>query len=147
MEFCPAGLVEVMERGSWPGAGPTPGRGGDRHQVRLHLRRRSAGDHRGGRLARLPPLRVPGVVAAAGHRPDRPVQLHLGELPAWQAQEVAGTLEELVTEGLIRCYGWSTEDPRRAAAFASGVHCAAIQHPLNVLADAPAMLAACDTSQ
>jgi aryl-alcohol dehydrogenase-like predicted oxidoreductase len=72
-------------------------------------------------------------------------QLHLGELPAWQAQEVAGTLEELVTEGLIRCYGWSTEDPRRAAAFAGGVHCAAIQHPLNVLADAPAMLAACDT--
>jgi aryl-alcohol dehydrogenase-like predicted oxidoreductase len=74
-------------------------------------------------------------------------QLHLGELPASQAQEVAGTLEELVAEGLIRCYGWSTEDPRRAAAFAGGAHCAAIQHPLNVLADAPAMLAACDTSQ
>ena len=52
-----------------------------------------------------------------------------------------------MTEGLIRRYGWSTEDPRHAAAFASGVHCAAIQHPLNVLADAPAMLAACDTSQ
>ena len=71
-------------------------------------------------------------------------QLHLGELPAGQAQEVAATLEELVADGLIRSYGWSTEDPQRAAAFAGGAHCAAIQHPLNVLADAPDMLAACD---
>src|SRR5262249_2984644 len=44
-------------------------------------------------------------------------QLHLGELPAAQAQEVAGTLEELVADGLIRAYGWSTDDPQRAAAF------------------------------
>jgi aryl-alcohol dehydrogenase-like predicted oxidoreductase len=71
-------------------------------------------------------------------------QLHLGELPAAQAQEVAGTLEELVADGLIRGYGWSTEDPQRVAAFAGAAHCAAVQHPLNVLADAPAMLAACD---
>ena len=71
-------------------------------------------------------------------------QLHLGELPAAQVQEVAGTLEELVADGLIRSYGWSTEDPQRVAAFADGTHCAAIQHPLNVLADAPGMLAACD---
>jgi aryl-alcohol dehydrogenase-like predicted oxidoreductase len=71
-------------------------------------------------------------------------QLHLGELPATQAQEVAGTLEELVADGLIRGYGWSTEDPQRAAVFAGGVRYAAVQHPMNVLADAPAMLAACD---
>src|SRR5215468_3088152 len=71
-------------------------------------------------------------------------QLHLGELPAAQAQEVAGALEELVADGLIRSYGWSTEDPQRVAAFAGGAHYAAVQHPLNVLADAPAMLAACD---
>ena len=71
-------------------------------------------------------------------------QLHLGELPAAQAQEVAGTLEELVADGLIRAYGWSTDDPQRAAAFAGGAHYAAVQHPMNVLADAPAMLAACD---
>ena len=30
------------------------------------------------------------------------------------------------------------------AAFAGAAHCAAVQHPLNVLNDAPAMLAACD---
>jgi aryl-alcohol dehydrogenase-like predicted oxidoreductase len=71
-------------------------------------------------------------------------QLHMGDLPADQAPEVVGTLEELVAEGLIRAYGWSTGDPQRAAAFAGGVHCAAIQHPLNVLADAPAILAVCD---
>ena len=70
-------------------------------------------------------------------------QLHLGDLPAAQAQEVAGTLEELVADGLIRSYGWSTDDPARAAAFAGGAHCAAIQHELNVLADAPEMLDAC----
>jgi aryl-alcohol dehydrogenase-like predicted oxidoreductase len=72
-------------------------------------------------------------------------QLHIGDLPAAQAQEVVGTLDGLVADGLIRSYGWSTDDPQRAAVFAGGAHCAAIQHDLNVLADAPAMLAACDT--
>jgi aryl-alcohol dehydrogenase-like predicted oxidoreductase len=70
-------------------------------------------------------------------------QLHIGDLPASQAHEVAGTLEDLVTKGLIRAYGWSTDDTQQAAAFAGGAHCAAVQHELNVLADAPAMLAVC----
>ena len=65
-------------------------------------------------------------------------------LPVAQADEVVGTLEELVADGLIRAYGWSTDDPERAAAFARGAHCAAVQHELNVLADDPAMLAVCD---
>jgi aryl-alcohol dehydrogenase-like predicted oxidoreductase len=52
-------------------------------------------------------------------------QLHLGELPPSQVDDVLATLEQLVTDGLIRCYGWSTEDPRRAASFATGGHCAA----------------------
>jgi aryl-alcohol dehydrogenase-like predicted oxidoreductase len=72
-------------------------------------------------------------------------QLHLGELPLTRAQEVVGTLEGLVSDGLIRAYGWSTDDPQRAAAFARGAHCAAVQHELNVLADDPDMLAACGT--
>ena len=72
-------------------------------------------------------------------------QLHLGELSLSRAQEVAGTLEGLMAGGLIRAYGWSTDDPRRATAFASSAHCAAVQHEMNVLADAPAMLAACDS--
>ncbi len=72
-------------------------------------------------------------------------QLHIGDLPAAQAQEVAGTLDGLVSEGLARAYGWSTDDPGRAAAFAGHSPCAAIQHDLNVLADAPDMLALCDS--
>jgi aryl-alcohol dehydrogenase-like predicted oxidoreductase len=71
-------------------------------------------------------------------------QLHLGELPADQAQEVAGTLDALLAEGLIRGYGWSTDGPQRAAAFAGGSSCTAIQHELNVPADAADMLAVCD---
>ena len=73
-------------------------------------------------------------------------QLHIGDLPAAQAEEVAGTLEELAAGGLIRSYGWSTDDPQRVAAFAAGAHCTAVQHEMNVLADAPAMLAACGRS-
>ena len=71
-------------------------------------------------------------------------QLHLGELSAAQAQEVAATLEGLVTGGLIRAYGWSTDRPDPAGAFAHGTHFAAIQHELNVLTDATAVLAVCD---
>ena len=72
-------------------------------------------------------------------------QLHLGSLPAAQADEVVATLEGLVADGLIRAYGWSTDDPERAAVFARGAHCAAVQHELNVLAGDPGMLAVCDT--
>jgi aryl-alcohol dehydrogenase-like predicted oxidoreductase len=70
-------------------------------------------------------------------------QLHLGGLPTAEAQEVAGTLEDLVAGGMVRSYGWSTDDPERAAAFAGHSRCAAVQHDLNVLADAPGMLAVC----
>ena len=72
-------------------------------------------------------------------------QLHLGALPAAQADEVVATLDGLVADGLIRAYGWSTDDPERAAVFARGAHCAAVQHELNVLAGDPGMLAVCDT--
>ena len=71
-------------------------------------------------------------------------QLHLGELPVNEAQDAAETLEELVRDGLIRCYGWSTDDPRRSAALAGFPHYTAVQHDLNVLDDAPGMLAVCE---
>lgn len=72
-------------------------------------------------------------------------QLHINDAPLERIDDLIATLEELVDEGLIRSYGWSTDDPARAAAFAKGPHCAAVQHQLNVLNDTPAMLAACDT--
>jgi aryl-alcohol dehydrogenase-like predicted oxidoreductase len=70
-------------------------------------------------------------------------QLHIGDLPVSQAMEAAAVLEELTAEGLIGSYGWSTDDPERAAAFVSGPGYTAVQHEMNVLADAPATLAAC----
>ncbi|MFD9500706.1 aldo/keto reductase [Streptomyces sp. NPDC060035] len=67
-------------------------------------------------------------------------QLHLGDTPLTLAAELRDACEEFVAEGLIRAYAWSTDDPERAALFAEGAHCAAVQHACNVLEDAPEML-------
>ncbi|MFI5678206.1 aldo/keto reductase [Streptomyces cellulosae] len=66
-------------------------------------------------------------------------QWHLGGATPEQAEEMQGTLEDLVTEGKIRFYGWSTDDPALPSALA-GPHFAAVQHEVNVLSDAPLML-------
>jgi aryl-alcohol dehydrogenase-like predicted oxidoreductase len=70
-------------------------------------------------------------------------QLHCDAEPE-QVDDILATLESLVDSGLIRGYGWSTDDPGKTAAFAAGPHCAATQHVLNVFEDAPDMLAVCD---
>ncbi|MER5523658.1 aldo/keto reductase [Streptomyces sp. NPDC002677] len=67
-------------------------------------------------------------------------QLHLADADPARAAELRDVCEELVAEGLIRAYGWSTDDPARAAVFAEGPHCTAVQHTLNVLQDAPQLL-------
>jgi aryl-alcohol dehydrogenase-like predicted oxidoreductase len=71
-------------------------------------------------------------------------QLHLGGYSIAQAGPVRDTLEQLAAEGKIRWYGWSTDDPGRAQFFAEGLHCAAVQHQLNLFDDHAAMLAVCD---
>ena len=72
-------------------------------------------------------------------------QLHLGDLPTDQALDLIEPLEDLVAQGKIRAYGWSTDDPERAAAFAAaGAGCAAIQYDQSVLADNAAMVAVLD---
>jgi aryl-alcohol dehydrogenase-like predicted oxidoreductase len=71
-------------------------------------------------------------------------QLHVGDLDLEVAVEARETLEQLVREGLIRAYGWSTDDPSRAEVFAAGKHCVSVQHQLNVLEDNPAMLETCE---
>ena len=68
------------------------------------------------------------------------LQLHVGNYPIADAPEVRETLETLVQEGLIRAYGWSTDDPARAEIFATGKNCAAIQHQENIFEDNAAML-------
>ncbi|MEV8511359.1 aldo/keto reductase [Dactylosporangium sp. NPDC051484] len=61
-------------------------------------------------------------------------QLHINELPIPAALELVPVLEDLVAQGLIRAYGWSTDHPERADAFAAaGRHCTAIQADLSVL--------------
>ncbi len=71
-------------------------------------------------------------------------QFHNGGYDPASAVEVRETLEELVTEGKIRAYAWSTDDPARARVFAEGPHCAAVQFQLNVLDDNPEMVALCE---
>lgn len=71
-------------------------------------------------------------------------QLHQNGFPAEQAGDIRQTLEELVTAGKIRAYGWSTDFVDRARFFAEGEHCAAIQTQVNVLDDAPEILALCE---
>ncbi|WDV51268.1 aldo/keto reductase [Streptomyces coeruleorubidus] len=71
-------------------------------------------------------------------------QFHLSDADTEQAALLRDACEDLVREGLIRAYAWSTDDPARAAVFAEGPHCAAVQHALNVLQDAPAMLRLCE---
>ncbi|MFE4335674.1 aldo/keto reductase [Streptomyces sp. NPDC056831] len=70
-------------------------------------------------------------------------QLHLSDAPLDEAAELRDACEGFVAEGLIRSYAWSTDDPVRAALFAQGAHCVAVQHACNVLEDAPEMLALC----
>lgn len=71
-------------------------------------------------------------------------QFHDNGFPVADAMPVRETLEALVQAGKIRAYGWSTDFPDRAAFFAQGPQCTAIQFQLNVLDDNPAVLAICE---
>jgi aryl-alcohol dehydrogenase-like predicted oxidoreductase len=69
---------------------------------------------------------------------------HIRDYDLARAGEVRETLETLAKEGKIRYYGWSTDDLERARFFAEGPHCTAIEHRLNIMMDAPAMVELCD---
>jgi aryl-alcohol dehydrogenase-like predicted oxidoreductase len=72
-------------------------------------------------------------------------QLHLADLPVHRAEALFAACEDLVAEGLIRAYGWSTDRADRAAALGQAAPgAAAVQHALSVLRDAPEVLAVCD---
>lgn len=72
-------------------------------------------------------------------------QIHVGQLNEEETESAIHTLNELRSEGLIRSYGWSTGDVRSAEKIAEQQGAAAIQHPLNVLMDAPEMVAICES--
>ena len=71
-------------------------------------------------------------------------QCHRGDLEPPVADDVADALERLRDDGLIRAYGWSLDEPERAGLWAGRDGFAAVQHHLNVLEDAPDMLALCE---
>jgi aryl-alcohol dehydrogenase-like predicted oxidoreductase len=73
-------------------------------------------------------------------------QLHEGKLDLALVPQVLDTLEALVAEGKIKAYGWSTDDPERAQAFAAGPHCIAIQQRLNLFEGNRATLSVCEAS-
>jgi aryl-alcohol dehydrogenase-like predicted oxidoreductase len=58
-------------------------------------------------------------------------QFHVGDYDPGEASAVRDLLEELVKEGKIRWYGWSTDNAEGARVFADGEHCTAIQQALS----------------
>ncbi|MEM9954521.1 MAG: aldo/keto reductase [Chloroflexota bacterium] len=71
-------------------------------------------------------------------------QLHIWDWDIKQLPTVRETLEDMVHEGKIRHYGFSTTDTERAAIFAEGAHFVALQHGLNILAEDQGCIDFCD---
>jgi aryl-alcohol dehydrogenase-like predicted oxidoreductase len=60
------------------------------------------------------------------------VHLHLNSLPIPEAETVFDCLERLTQMGKLKAYGWSTDFPDRAAAFAGRPNFVSIQHAMNI---------------
>mgnify|MGYP000961144371 CR=1 FL=1 len=71
-------------------------------------------------------------------------QLHVWGLALERALEVRAVLEDLVREGKIRAYGWSTDRLEALQAFTEGPNCAAVQQQLSVLDGNMEVLALCE---
>ncbi|MBN9019375.1 MAG: aldo/keto reductase [Rhizobiales bacterium] len=74
-------------------------------------------------------------------------QIHPGELTKPEADQAAEALERLAERGLIRNWGWSTDNAELAARMLAFPHFVAIQQELSVFHDNPAMLALCEREQ
>ncbi len=70
-------------------------------------------------------------------------QLHAGDYDPKLALELQVVLEELVSAGKIRWYGWSTDVVDSAREFAPGLHCTSIQFRLNAIYDNAEMRRVC----
>jgi len=77
-------------------------------------------------------------------RLPRPLPVSPQSLSRRTRRAGARHVEALVAKGQIRSYGWSTDYPDRAAVFAEGPRCTAIQFEFNVLDDNPAVVAVCE---
>ena len=67
-------------------------------------------------------------------------QLHLGNMSVEEVPNVLSTLDSLVEDGLIRSYGWSSDDPKRVELFARKDHCSVTQFHLSISAVNPLMI-------
>jgi aryl-alcohol dehydrogenase-like predicted oxidoreductase len=70
-------------------------------------------------------------------------QLHAGDYDPKLSLELQTVLEELVSAGKIRWYGWSTDITDSAREFAAGAHCTSIQFALNAIFDNVEMRKVC----
>ncbi len=66
--------------------------------------------------------------------------LHVPFCENERAPQVCDTLEELVKEGKIRTYGWSTDKVDSARVFAGREHCAVVQFGENIFEDNAEMI-------
>lgn len=71
-------------------------------------------------------------------------QLHVWGLEIERALEARDILEELVEEGKIRTYGWSTDRLDAVEAFSTGPHCGVVQQQLSVLDGNLELLSYCE---
>jgi len=71
-------------------------------------------------------------------------QLHVWGLTIARALEVREVLEELVRQGKIRTYGWSTDRPDAVRAFSTLPNCSVVQQQLSVLDGNMELLALCE---
>lgn len=71
-------------------------------------------------------------------------QLHVWGLSLDRALEARAVLEDLVSEGKIRAYGWSTDRLDALKVFTEGLNCATVQQQLSVLDGNMEVLALCE---
>ncbi|MFC4852534.1 aldo/keto reductase [Actinophytocola glycyrrhizae] len=70
-------------------------------------------------------------------------QLHTSPSVA-EAEALADAAADMVKEGLVLGFGWSTDDQERAAAWVGRPGYVAVQHELSVLHDAPELIDLCE---
>ena len=71
-------------------------------------------------------------------------QLHVWGLVIERALEVREILEDLVKQGKIRAYGWSTDRTDAVKAFSTSPNCSTVQQQLSVLDGNMELLALCE---
>ena len=71
-------------------------------------------------------------------------QLHVGGLSIERALQARQVLDELVNEGKVRTYGWSTDRTEAIRAFSTSPHCGVVQQQLSVLDGNMELLALCE---